>query len=120
MLVVDDDEDMLVIIQHTLLAEGFNPIFSPNAYHVMDIITRNHPDLVLLDIHMKGVDGADICQEIKSNPLTASTPIIIFSANHDIEKITKECGADGYILKPFTHSKLKEAFDSLLGVGKKI
>ena len=113
-LVVDDDEDTLVLIQLRLAAEGFDPICSPNGSRVMDIIHDKHPDLVLLDIHMDGVDGGEICQEIKSNPETASTPIIILSANQNIAAVSRDCGADGYISKPFTAEKFMQTFQEVL------
>jgi CheY-like chemotaxis protein len=67
-LIVDDDEDLLILIQHALSVEGFDPICSPNGVNIMSIVTRKHPDIVLLDIHMKGTDGVAICKELKLNP----------------------------------------------------
>jgi len=114
-LIVDDDEDILLLMGHKLTAEGYVPMLSPNGVNVMDIITHNHPDLVLLDIHMKGVDGGIICGEIKSNPETCSTPVIMFSANENIESITRNCGADGFLHKPFNATEFKKTFRQVLG-----
>lgn len=59
------------------------------------------PDLLLLDIRMSGMDGGKICKRIKSAPLTQHIPVIMISANKDIEQIALECGADDFIPKPF-------------------
>ena len=90
-------------------------MLSPNGANVMEIIAQSHPDLVLLDIHMKGIDGGAICGEIKRNPDTASTPVIMFSANENIETITRTCGADGFLHKPFNAIEFKKTFQHILG-----
>ena len=113
-LVVDDDEDMLIMMQHLLIAEGYEPLISPNAQNAMAIIARRRPAMVLLDIRMIGIDGADICQLIKSNPATTSIPVIILSANDNIAAISKACGADAYLAKPFSLQKFKEVFHTLV------
>jgi two-component system, OmpR family, alkaline phosphatase synthesis response regulator PhoP len=113
-LIVDDDEDLLILIQHALSVEGFDPICSPNGVNIMSIIARKHPDIVLLDIHMNGVDGVSICKELKRNPETASTPIIMFSANDNIKAISLEGGADGYITKPFKSDDFRETLRRVL------
>ena len=113
-LIVDDDEDLLILIQHALSLEGFDPICSPNGVNIVSIVTRKHPDIVLLDIHMNGTDGVAICKELKLNPETASTPIIMFSANDNIKAISLECGANGYITKPFNTNHFRETLRSVL------
>ena len=117
-LVVDDDEDMLIMMQHMLMAEGYVPLISPNAQNAMEIISHRNPAMVLLDLRMIGIDGGDICQQIKSDPHTSSIPVIILSANHNIESIAKDCGADAYLTKPFSLEKFKEVFHQL--ISKKI
>ena len=117
-LVVDDDEDMLIMMQHMLMAEGYVPLISPNAQNAMEIISHRNPAMVLLDLRMIGIDGGDICQQIKSDPHTSSIPVIILSANHNIESIAKDCGADAYLPKPFSLEKFKEVFHQL--ISKKI
>ena len=113
-LVVDDDEDMLIVMQHMLMAEGYVPLISPNAQNAMEIISHRNPAMVLLDLRMIGIDGGDICQQIKSDPYTSSIPVIILSANHNIESIAKDCGADAYLTKPFSLQKFKEVFHQLI------
>ena len=113
-LVVDDDEDMLFMMQQKLIKEGYDPIFSPNGINIMAIIAQRHPDLVLLDINMDGINGADVCREIKNNPETQDIPIVMYSANDNIETVMKECGADAYLTKPFEPGKLKVIFNNLL------
>ena len=113
-LVVDDDEDMLIMMQHMLMAEGYVPLISPNAQNAMEILSHRNPAMVLLDLRMIGIDGGDICQQIKSDPYTSSIPVIILSANHNIESIAKDCGADAYLTKPFSLQKFKEVFHQLI------
>lgn len=113
-LVVDDDEDVLLLMTHTLLSQGYNPTISPNGENMMDIITQSPPDMILLDIHMNGIDGGTICQLIKTNKTTAGIPVLMFSANENIATITKQCGADGYIKKPFEPVKFKETIQNIL------
>jgi len=113
-LVVDDDEDVLVLITRTLLSHGYDTTISPNGENMMDIITQSPPDMILLDIHMNGIDGGTICQLIKTNRTTASIPILMFSANENIASITKQCGADGYITKPFEPNQLNKTIQQIL------
>lgn len=113
-LIVDDDEDLLILIQHALTVEGYYPICSPNGVNVTSIVTRKQPEIILLDFHLDGRDGSAICRELKQNPETASTPIIMFSADENINAISKECGADSFILKPFNSDKFRETFRQVL------
>ena len=113
-LVVDDDEDVLVLMKHALSSQGYIPTISPNGENMMDIITQSPPDIILLDIHMKGVDGGTVCQLIKTNQTTAAIPVIMFSANENVASIAQHCGADGYIKKPFESAKFNKAIEEIL------
>jgi len=113
-LVVDDEDDLLYLVELTLKQEGFTTEISPNGVDMMDLITQSRPDIIMLDIHMKGIDGGSLCQLLKSNTSTADIPVIIFSANANVANISKQCGADGYIAKPFSGEKFKDAFRTIL------
>lgn len=117
-LVVDDDEDMLFLLQHKLEAEGFNPLLCPNGRNVMSIISTKHPDLVLLDLNMKGIYGGSICNEIKSDETLSDIAVIIFSANENISSVSNDCGADGYLRKPFNGEKFRQTFMQALAHNK--
>jgi DNA-binding response OmpR family regulator len=113
-LIVDDDEDMLHIIDYSLSADGFDVKVSHNGDNVWDIITRSRPDIILLDIQMDGVDGSTICQKLKENKNTSGIPVIMFSANDNVQFISKSCGANGFIEKPFELKKMKIKINDLL------
>lgn len=117
-LVVDDDEDTLFLMQHKLAAEGFNPLLCPNGKNVMNIISNKHPDLVLLDLNMQGVNGDSICHEIKSDEALSDIPVVIFSANENISSVSDDCGADGYLKKPFNGEKFRQTFMQALAHNK--
>lgn len=114
-LVVDDDADILLLLEHKLTGEGFNVQISPNGENIMDIITQSPPFLILMDIHMDGVDGGTICHLIKFNESSKKIPVIMFSSNENIEAITSKCGANGFITKPFNLLKMKDSFERILG-----
>jgi len=71
--------------------------------------TRKHlPDLLLLDIWMSGMDGREICKQLKSKEKTKHIPIIMISANKDTGRLAKEAGADDFLTKPFEMADLLE------------
>jgi len=100
-LIVDDDEDILVMMQNLLEAEGYEPLVSPYATNIMEIISQRKPEMIFLDIQMGAQNGGDICRQIKADPSMHDIPLVLFSSNDNIIAISKQCGADGYLAKPF-------------------
>jgi CheY-like chemotaxis protein len=113
-LVADDEEDVLVLMQSILARDGFEVKVSPNGKNIIELVNRHPPDIILLDIHMQGVDGEEICKELKCNKSTRKIPVILFSANADIDTIAASCGADDYLLKPFNANTAKAIFNKYL------
>ena len=105
-LVADDDISILEAIKIVLEDEGYSVYITPNGESVLKIQPEEYPDLILLDIWMSGIDGAEICRKIKENDRTGKIPVIMISASIEIENITKECGADDFIMKPFEIDEL--------------
>jgi DNA-binding response OmpR family regulator len=99
-LVADDDP---------AICEGISMILEDAEYAVTSttdgrtiLEAKNYlPDLILLDIWMSGMDGRDICKQLKQQKETKHIPIIMISANKDTEEFAKEAGADDFISKPF-------------------
>lgn len=99
-LISDDDEVILNVMGIMLEMAGYRVTKMIRGEEVLTI-KEDLPDLILLDIWMAGVDGKDICRQLKSQPLTKHIPVILISANRDIEAMAEQAGADDFIPKPF-------------------
>lgn len=99
-MVVDDSQGVLDVMTLMLEFEGYHVTTSIDGRTVSNL-QEPLPDLILLDIMISGTDGRVLCRALKANEKTRDVPVILISANIDIEKISKTCGADGYLPKPF-------------------
>lgn len=110
-LVIDDDEDILEIL-HIIFSESGYEVILSNTGEAAGYIQVIHPDLILLDVRIVGSvqTGADICREIKSNYETKDLPVMLVSAETDLDLIAREWAADAYVHKPF------DIFDLLIRV----
>ena len=106
-LVADDDPAIVDVLQILLEDQGYEVLSTLNAEGI-EALVQKKPDMVLLDIWMSGVNGKDICIRIKANENTKHIPVVMFSANRDTKEIAMECGADGFITKPFEINELIE------------
>ncbi len=114
-LVIDDDADMLNVMQALLTSRGFDVEVNNNFQNGFEKILRFKPQIILLDVFLSGIDGLDICRQLKGNPLTSNIAIIIFSAYPRIaESVIYEYGADDFIEKPFEVNDLVEKLHSVL------
>lgn len=104
-LVVDDDDALAEMIGLVLAQEGFNAVFCENGSRAFETFMRSTPDLVLLDLMLPGMNGIEVCQQIRRS---SNVPIIMLTAKSDTEDVVKglEAGADDYIAKPFKHAEL--------------
>ena len=104
-LVVDDDDALAEMIGLVLAQEGFNAVFCENGARAFETFMRSTPDLVLLDLMLPGMNGIEVCQQIRRS---SNVPIIMLTAKSDTEDVVKglEAGADDYIAKPFKHAEL--------------
>jgi CheY-like chemotaxis protein len=107
--IADDDQGILDSTRLILEYEGYQVVTSTNGETISQIKLQR-PDLILLDIWLSGVNGGDIAKELKSDTLTKTIPLIMFSANRDIQKIAENVNAEGYLVKPFD---LPELLDTI-------
>lgn len=105
-LVVDDDFDILTLVKMSLSLNGFSVEATPRWEDVDHTIHEFWPDLILLDVSLAGADGREICRKIKSAGDTMHIPIILFSANAEMEKSVENCNAQAFIAKPYELSHL--------------
>lgn len=107
-VVVEDEADIADVIVYNLEKEGYEVISSGRGDEGLNIIRREVPDLVILDLMLPGIDGLSACQQLKADELTRDIPIIIVSAKVEDSDIVigLGLGADDYILKPFNTREL--------------
>jgi len=108
-LIVDDSPENIDILSHILKSE-YKVKAALDGNKAILIANRTpHPDIILLDIMMPGMDGYEVCQQLKKNPVSAKIPIILITAkNHDAdEQRGLELGAVDYISKPINPSIVK-------------
>ena len=79
-LVVDDEKDVLFMLEKRLTAEGYSVITTTNGKNAIALAKSQHPDLIVLDIVMPGMDGAQVAAKLKEHPLTRSIPVIFLTA----------------------------------------
>jgi DNA-binding response OmpR family regulator len=100
-LIAEDDSAILEVIRIILEGEGYSIITTDEKDDIFNLISQHNPVLILIDIWLAGHDGGKIAKKIKSTSETKHIPVVMISANNETAKITKESGADDYLLKPF-------------------
>lgn len=102
LLLVDDEASNLQVLRHTLQDE-YRLLFAKDGQSALDLVQRDRPDLILLDVMMPGLSGYAVCKALKGAPDTAAIPVIFVTALADVEHehTGLELGAVDYIAKPF-------------------
>ena len=102
-LVIEDEEDILALIHFNLVKHGFRVECATTGEEGHRKARDFRPDLILLDLMLPGMDGLDVCRQLRQTPDTKDCPIIMLTAKGEEHDIVKgfELGADDYITKPF-------------------
>ena len=114
--VVEDEKDIMELISYNLRKEGYSVTGKGSGEDALKGISKEKPDLVVLDLMLPGVDGLEVCKSIKQNPKTAGIGVIMLTAKGDeTDMVTGlELGADDYMTKPFSPQVLKARVKALL------
>jgi phosphate regulon transcriptional regulator PhoB len=107
-LIVEDEADILQLLKYNVESAGFEVSTAQDGYEALSLARRQLPDLVLLDLMIPGLDGFEVCRELKRNAETKHIPIIMLTAKgEEIDRIVGlELGADDYVVKPFSPREL--------------
>jgi K+-sensing histidine kinase KdpD len=131
-VVVEDNELIIFTLTNILTNNNYIHYVAQNGKSAIELILKELPDIILLDIVLPEFNGFQICQIIKTNPLTKDIPIIFLTSMNDTESIKKafEVGAEDYVVKPFnfvellsrinTHIELKENREKLKRINKNL
>jgi two-component system phosphate regulon response regulator PhoB len=103
-LVVEDEENIQELIRYNLTKEGYQVSCALSGEKGLDAARTENPDLVLLDLMLPGLDGLDVCKELKRDAATQAIAVIMVTAKGDETDIVTglEMGADDYVIKPFS------------------
>ena len=115
-LVVDDEPDVVEIVRFRLEKEGHNIITASDGQSGLVLAFGAHPDLIILDVMMPGIDGFEVLFQLKNNPRTLNTPVIMLTAKTDLSSISKGWGmdVDNYVTKPFNVDELAKTVKNVL------
>lgn len=115
-LIVDDEQDILEFIEYNLLKEGYQVTTANNGREGLKIAKEINPNLIILDIMMPGLDGVEVCRELRSLPEFNDTIIAFLTArSEDYSQIAGfEVGGDDYITKPIRPKVLTSRIGALL------
>ncbi|MCO5949708.1 response regulator [Mucilaginibacter flavidus] len=113
-LVLDDNQDILDIVHETLTYEDFEVQGTSRSDAVIAMAETFNPDLVILDYRVAGVNGGELCLQIKSHPQFKDVPVIIYSAYVNNNNELLAYGCDAIINKPFDLTELVEKVNNLL------
>ena len=113
-LIVDDNEFMIEVMTAILQSKGYEVITLYNSDNVLSSVNINHPDLIILDINMPGMDSREVCRLLKLNRSTRQLPVIMCSSNDSDEDLTQKGAPDDVLHKPFDTNQLIEKVECQL------
>ncbi len=107
-LIVEDERDLSRVVAYNFQKEGFDVVVAFTGEQALRAMKEERFDLVLLDLMLPDISGTEVCKKLKSNPQTATIPVVMVTAKgEEIDRIVGfELGADDYVVKPFSVREL--------------
>lgn len=115
-LIVDDEPNIVVPLQFLMEQNGYQTLVAQSGEEALESISKEEPDLVLLDIMLPGIDGFEVCEIVRLKPEWRHIRIIFLTAKGRDVDIAKGMvlGADDYITKPFSNQQIIDAVTKLI------
>lgn len=115
-LAIDDEKDLIELLRYNLEKEGFQVRSAYDGETGLALAIRERPDVVLIDLMLPGIDGLEVCRQLRSDSRTATIPLIMLTAksSESDRVVGLELGADDYIVKPFSPRELVARVRALL------
>lgn|GEM_PF-1663806 len=113
-LIADDSRLMQRNLTITLQQAGYDLLYANDGIETLEICTKKHPDLAIIDCIMPGMTGQDACRAIRTNPITQHLPVILMSSEDRELRQARIVGAQGTLLKPIETKELLSKVNNLL------
>jgi two-component system alkaline phosphatase synthesis response regulator PhoP len=115
-LLVEDESDLIKLLKYNLEKEGFKVHYATDGTVALAEVRRDPPDLVILDLMLPGLDGLEVCRQLRRNDRFVRIPVLILSArSEEADRVVGlELGADDYVTKPFSMRELTARVRALL------
>jgi len=119
-LIVDDNQQNVDLLVYFLKPQQYDLVTATNGEQALELIEKEKPDIILLDIMLPGINGFEVCESVKTNSQTRFIPVIMITALKELKDKVKalEVGADDFISKPFENIELLTRVKSLLRIKK--
>jgi DNA-binding response OmpR family regulator len=118
-LVVDDDPDILAATAHVLRKAGHEVVLAQSGAEALQLAVESLPDVILADVVMPAMDGAEFCRRVKATPQLAATFVVLLSGERTASMAQAEgleAGADGYIARPISNRELVARVEAMLRI----
>ena len=115
-LIFDDDPEILFVCKIILEQQNYRVETRTRCETIITDIGQVKPDIILMDLWIPQIGGEEAIRLMKNNKATQHLPVILFSANIEIEEICKRANANGFLCKPFDVSALKKIIEENIGV----
>jgi CheY-like chemotaxis protein len=112
-LVVDDEPVVRAVVRDVLHEEGYAVVEAPDGRTVLEILDRERPDLVLMDVMMPGIDGREVYRVLRSREDLPDVPVVMMSAAARADRLDPSIA--GFLPKPFDLDRLMETVVQLIG-----
>ncbi len=121
-LAVDDSASIRKLVELTLRREGYNVVTADSGLKALAALSRQRPDLMLLDVMLVALDGFQLCRVIRDHPNYADLPIVILSGRESAadREAGLRAGVSAYLTKPFRPEQLLSAVRKQLGEPAKV
>lgn len=113
-LYIEDNETNVDIVQRMLEREGYHVLFALQGLEGIELAEQQHPDLIIVDLHLPGMNGYEITKRLKSNPSLEQIPILMLTADIYARQTGEEAGIDGYLNKPIRRKALLDAVGQMI------
>ncbi|GAB7044347.1 MULTISPECIES: response regulator transcription factor [Catenuloplanes] len=115
-LVAEDDPDIQQLVMYKLGRSGFEAMAVSDGRAALAAVRQFRPHAVLIDVRMPGLNGIELCRELRRSPDTAKLPIVMISAQGRPQdrELAYAAGCDDYVIKPFSPKELVDRVQKLL------